>query len=108
MSDWYCLTDAEANRLNPPDDALERDEWLPVGYIPRPSTRVGWFAYHLVHGLWMRYPLHKVLGYALTNTQPSLEVIDVETIELSEEDRHYLVTAESLRKAIADVPWFRA
>ena len=107
MADWYYLTKEEATRLNPPDDAAERDEWLPVGYIPRPTTRLGWCAYHVVHGLWMRYPLCKVLGYAFANTRPSLEVIDVEVIELSDEDRHYLAAAESLRKAIADVPWFR-
>lgn len=94
---WYNLTDNELNRLNPPNDAGERDEWLPVGSIPRPSTRVGWFFYHLVHGLWMRYPLHKVIGYALTNTRPPTDVID-----LSEADEPHLATAEALRKAIRE------
>lgn len=75
---WYTLTDDEADRLNPPDfvddDVAFPDAWLPVGVIPCPRTRLGWFVYHLVHGLWMRYPLHKVLGYALANTEP--EAVD--------------------------------
>jgi len=41
------------------------DNWLPVGYIPAPRTRCGWFFYHLIHGIWMRYPLWKVILYAL-------------------------------------------
>lgn len=69
-SKWYHLTDDEALRLNPPGNADDRPEWLPVGYIPRPTTRLGWFAYHVIHGLWMRYPPLKVLGYALGNTKP--------------------------------------
>jgi hypothetical protein len=77
---WYYLTDEEVQRLNPPEDADERDEWQPVGHIPSPKTRVGWFFYHLVHGLWMRYPLHKVLGYAICNTNPGAEVIDCDTL----------------------------
>jgi hypothetical protein len=95
---WYYLADAEATRLNPPDDADERDEWLPVGYIPRPSTRFGWFVYHVVHGLWMHYPPHKVFGYALANTEPSLDVID-----LTESDLHYLAVSESLRHAVGEL-----
>lgn len=70
---WYSLSDEEAARLNPPEDAPRRDEWLPVGWIPCPKTRLGWLLYHLVHGLWMRYPLHKVVGYALANTRPGWE-----------------------------------
>lgn len=70
---WYLLTEAEADRLNYPCDGCPREgmcesvaeQWLPVGWIPRPRTRMGWFVYHLVHGMWMRYPLHKVLGYAV-------------------------------------------
>ena len=81
---WYHLTDEEASRLNPPEDADECDEWLPVGYIPRPQTRLGWLIYHWVHGLWMRYPLLKVLGYALANTKPSSEVIDLSACEVSD------------------------
>lgn len=70
MAKWYSLTNEEADRLNPPEDVDSHPDWLPVGYIQRPATRLGWFVYHLIHGLWMRYPLHKVLGYALTNTRP--------------------------------------
>lgn len=70
MAKWYSLTSEEADRLNPPKDVDNRPEWLPVGHIPRPTTRLGWFVYHVVHGLWMRYPLYKVLGYALANSQP--------------------------------------
>jgi hypothetical protein len=70
VTGWYALTPAEVARLNPPDDAGEHDAWLPVGYIPRPATRLGWFVYHVIHGLWMRYPLLKVLGYAVANTKP--------------------------------------
>ena len=71
---WWSLTDEEIARLNPPPDTDERDEWLLVGHIPRPRTRLGWFCYHLVHGLWMRYPLRKVLGYALANTRPETDL----------------------------------
>lgn len=73
---WYNLTPAEYDRLAAPWDAEANDAWLPVGSIPRPRTRLGWFVYHLVHGLWMRYPLHKVLGYAFANTKPVVFIID--------------------------------
>ena len=46
------------------------DYWLPVGYIPRRTTRFGWFVYHVVHGLWMRYPWWKVVIFALMWTNP--------------------------------------
>lgn len=77
---WYHLTDDEADRLNPsfPYLAMKKsggafldislaDEpgWIHVGYIPLPTTWLGWFLYHLAHGIAMRYPLHKVIGYAL-------------------------------------------
>lgn len=76
---WFDLTEEEQERFNPPqlyhtyDESSCRfgledasgQEWLPVGHIPLPTTRLGWFAYHLIHGLWMRYPLHKVVGFAL-------------------------------------------
>lgn len=72
---WWSLTDAEADRLNPPPDTEECEDWLTVGYIPRPATRLGWLFYHIVHGLWMRYPLHKVLGFALANTKQPEDVV---------------------------------
>lgn len=74
MPRWFLLTDDEIQDLNPPDDVDERDDWLPVGFIPRPHTRLAWFAYHVAHGIAMKYPLHKVLGYAFFNTKP--EVIE--------------------------------
>lgn len=70
MAKWYSLTNEEADRLNPPYNVGVFPDWLPVGHIPRPTTRLGWFAYHVIHGLWMRYPPHKVLGYALANMRP--------------------------------------
>lgn len=86
---WWQLTDEEAERLNPPiQDIIANDDngdlyesviyhpdWQPVGYIPSPRTRFGWFVYHLIHGLAMRYPWWKVIGFALANTKP--EEIDM-------------------------------
>lgn len=84
VSPWYSLTIEEANRYNPPayqmmqlEEPARYESWLPVGYIPCPRTRLGWFLYHLVHGLWMRYPLHKVLGFALAHTKPDEFVMDL-------------------------------
>ena len=73
---WYHLTDDEADHLNAPgylavyDNALyfkyiDDPAWLHVGYVPRPRSRFAWFVHHLVHGLVMRYPLHKVIGFAI-------------------------------------------
>lgn len=80
---WWMLTEAELARLNPPPDIFTFDEhgnlwqllcdypqWQPVGLIPSPRGRFGWFLYHLVHGLVMRYPWWKVIGFALANTRP--------------------------------------
>lgn len=74
-------TQADYDRLNPPifdhilgDDGriyqelLDDDRWLNVGYIPTPTTRLGWFVYHVVHGLAMRYPVASVLRYAWQNS----------------------------------------
>lgn len=75
------LTQTEAERLNPPIQSVRYDErsqkyfieiidhpdWLEVGYIPKPRTRWGWFLYHLVHGLAMRYPVRKVLLFSVVN-----------------------------------------
>jgi hypothetical protein len=47
------------------EERLEDERWLGMGYVPRPRSRLGWFVYHLVHGLAMRYPWWKVLGFAL-------------------------------------------
>lgn len=79
----FTLSDSEYNKLNPPGlihkyiggklfiEHIQDDKWINVGYIPTPKTRLGWFCYHLVHGLVMRYPVTKVLGYALANTDPN-------------------------------------
>jgi len=78
----YVLTKKETARCNPPErdiifidtrmhckayEEINQDfeKWLPVGYIPVPKTRAGWFFYHLIHGLWMRYPFYKVFLYAM-------------------------------------------
>ena len=80
MRSLFFLTEDEYQKLNPPlvrglvrtDGlylrALQDEKWLPVGYIPRPTTRLGWFVYHVVHGLAMRYRLLPVLVYAFRNS----------------------------------------
>ena len=59
---------------SPPDlfiyNAKIPDEWLCVGAIPTPKTRLGWFTYHMIHGLAMRYPLRSVIAFSLINTKP--------------------------------------
>jgi hypothetical protein len=62
-------------RLNPPRELCIDwvdipDEWISVGYIPTPRTRLGWFTYHLIHGLAMRYPLRSVIAFSLLHTNP--------------------------------------
>lgn len=76
LRSYFFLTEDEYERLNPPTlrplmradglyfRSLQDERWLPVGYIPRPTTRIGWFVYHVVHGLAMRYRLLPVLLYA--------------------------------------------
>jgi len=44
---------------------LEKDQWLDVGYIPTPKSRLAWFLYDLVHGLAMHIPVRKVILYSL-------------------------------------------
>ena len=60
---------------NPPKDVIMflknvPEGWVDVGMIPEPRTRLGWFLYHLVHGLVMRYPVHRVIAFALIHTNP--------------------------------------
>lgn len=84
MRKWWQLTWDEVERYNPPplihttaDDGnyyiqeLFDDRWLPVGHIPKPRTRLGWFMYHLIHGLVMRYPWWKVIAFAVICSRPS-------------------------------------
>lgn len=65
------------DRLNPPivdhilcDDGwtyqqlIDDEQWLHVGYIPTPTTKLGWLTYHIIHGLAMRYPLMSVIRYS--------------------------------------------
>ena len=66
--------DFDRKALNPPrelciEPVAVPDEWISVGYIPKPRTRLGWFTYHLLHGLAMRYPLRSVIAFALLNTR---------------------------------------
>lgn len=82
----YDLTIEEIERLNPHprhivmanqdtgeivilEELLHDDKWLAVGHIPLPHTRLGWLVWHIIHGLLMKYPVHKVVGYALTHTK---------------------------------------
>lgn len=67
--------DFNRKALNPPReiciDWVEiPDKWISVGYIPKPRTRLGWFTYHMIHGLAMRYPLRSVIAFALLHTNP--------------------------------------
>lgn len=78
----WQLTEQEYDKRSPPvlkmqfiddilyEEKINSDEWQPVGYIPTPKTRIGWFMYHLIHGIWMRYPIHKVVLYSLFHTNP--------------------------------------
>ncbi|MEM7534564.1 MAG: hypothetical protein AAF639_20455 [Chloroflexota bacterium] len=60
---------------NPPDDIVVYvrnvpHEWIDIGFVPRPTTRLGLFTLHMIHGLAMRYPFHRVLAFSLINTRP--------------------------------------
>lgn len=94
MKHWWQLTDDEVERRNPPTETVTFDaegncwmlvpyyeDWQPVGSIPRPRTRLGWFTYHLIHGLAMRYPWWKVIGFALANTNPGVVILGAEDME---------------------------
>jgi hypothetical protein len=74
------LTKEDYERLNPPailaykegvgmfQLRLDNDErWLMVGHVPKPKTKLGWFIYHIVHGLAMRYPLLAVIRWSFAN-----------------------------------------
>jgi hypothetical protein len=80
----WQLTLEECDRLNPPileiaegeDGALyhkvvDDSYWLDVGYIPTPQTVLGWFIYHLIHGLVMGYPVHKVVIFSIVHAWQS-------------------------------------
>ena len=67
--------DFDYAEYNPPDELIcscmwdVPKGWQPVGAVPQPTTRLGWFVHHLLHGLMMRYPLRSVLAYSLLNTK---------------------------------------
>lgn len=75
----WLLSDEEYDLLNPPDniwvireddlkvfyELINDDRWCWVGYIPTPQNNFGWFIYHIIHGVWMKYPLWKVVLFAL-------------------------------------------
>lgn len=86
LSRWpaWQLTPKESERLNPPPLEIAEDEdgqiyykaedearWLFVGYIPTPQTALGWFMYHLIHGLAMGYPIRKVIIFSMAHTRES-------------------------------------
>ncbi|MEM7531082.1 MAG: hypothetical protein AAF639_02805 [Chloroflexota bacterium] len=62
--------DFDRMALNPPPELRTftpkaHDDWVFVGYVPSPKTRLGWFVYHMIHGLLMRYPLRSVIAFSL-------------------------------------------
>ena len=74
--DAYWVFDTEPEHVPPGatgmllEAPIDDPRWLPVGYIPTPTTVAGWFFYHLIHGIAMRYPLWKALLYALVESPP--------------------------------------
>lgn len=76
----FRMTQAEYDKLNPPfriGDVANTKEWLHVGHIPTPKTRIGWFVYNVIHGLAMRYRLLPVLSFSLSEffrSNPDREV----------------------------------
>lgn len=106
---WWQITDEEIARLNPPplihttdDDGnwyvqeLEDDKWLSIGHIPRPRNRFEWLLYDLCHGFAMRYPWHKVLGFALSSLAIDREVvINVDMSKLQWQERDGRMVAET-------------
>lgn len=88
----WRLSDEEYDRLNPPpsiitfrDDGVlfrsihpHMEDWVYVGYIPKPSGRVAWFFYNLIHGVWMKYSLLRALLFALDKNNNTGESITLE------------------------------
>lgn len=80
---YYIAGNFDLHRVNPPIRAIIKDkngkqyeellndvDWVAIGYVPRPTTRLGWFVHHIVHGLAMHYPLRCVLAFAFLNSPP--------------------------------------
>lgn len=92
---FLYMAQEEYDKFNPPTLLVKYDKerdidfieilndprWTSVGYVPTPKGQLGWFIYHLIHGLVMRYPIHKVLYFALNNTKPCQCTIDVGELE---------------------------
>lgn len=59
-------------RLTTEDGALWEElpqdgvEWVHVGWVPPPRTRLGWVLHHWRHGRMMGYPRLHVLIYSIT------------------------------------------
>lgn len=60
--------------LNPPihylsdDDGLwvkVEDDYMHLGHAPWPRNRAEWLVHDICHGLIMRYPLWKVVGFSI-------------------------------------------
>lgn len=109
---WWRLTEEEADRLNPPFipgviedengkiyiEYVVSNNWIPLGYIPKPRNEWEWFLHHLFNGLMMRYPWHKVFWFSIMNTNRfrTLEINlrdDLERLERGEEPL-YLIKGE--------------
>ena len=65
--------DFDHNQYNPPFELRVApihvpEEWVFVGLVPAPKSRIGWFIYHFVHGMVMGYPFKSVLAFSLLNT----------------------------------------
>ena len=85
----WMLSDGEYGDLNPPLENvrvigkeiwyqwIDDTKWLAVGYIPTPASVIGWFFYHLIHGIWMKYPLWAIILYCLDkDNYPSREAVE--------------------------------
>lgn len=85
VQEWldFIAGDFDRKRMNPPlrtvingkdgttyEERLDEPAWISVGYAPKPTTRLGWFVYHTIHGLLMRYPLRSVIAFALLHSPP--------------------------------------
>lgn len=94
LKSWLRMTDEEYDELNPPHckplmrvdglyfKTLDDPKWLPVGHIPMPRTRWQWFAYHMIHGLAMRYRFLPVLFYSIR--EAFWDKLDIEASECGE------------------------
>ena len=51
------------------EELVEHPDWIHIGMIPVPKSRLGWFVYNMLHGLAMRYPLRAVIAYSLLHVR---------------------------------------